>query len=137
MPNTIPYCVVLLAGLLLQAPGTPAARILGTWRGTSTCVDKQTDRACTDEVVIYDVDSAAGPRGPVRMSADKVVDGVRQPMGVLRLQYDSTSRTWFADFTTRVPVRWRFEPRGDVLVGTLTEEPSARVIRRVTARRGP
>jgi hypothetical protein len=129
--------IVSLVGLIVQGPGTPAARILGTWRGTSTCVDRQTDRACSDEVVIYDVDSAAGPQGPVRMSADKVVNGVRQPMGLLRLQYDSTSHSWFADFTTRVHGRWSFEPHGEVMVGTLRELPSARLVRRVTVRRSP
>jgi hypothetical protein len=135
--STLASLALSLAGLIFQEPGTPAAMIVGTWRGTSTCVDPQADRACRDEVVVYDVDSAAGPRGPVRMSADKVVEGVRQPMGLLRLQYDSASHSWFADFTARVHARWSFEPRGDVMVGTLRELPSARLVRRVTVRRGP
>jgi len=54
----------LLALLVFQAPETPAARILGTWHGTSICVDREADRACGDEAVIYEIDSAAGPRGP-------------------------------------------------------------------------
>src|ERR1044072_7087199 len=52
---------VLPAFLFLQAPGTPASAILGTWRGTSICVDRATDRSCRDETVVYEVDSAAGP----------------------------------------------------------------------------
>jgi hypothetical protein len=126
-----------LVFLVLQAPDTPAARILGTWHGTSICVDRQVDRACGDEEVIYEIDSAAGPSGPVRMRADKVVSGVREPMGELRLQYDSTAHSWSAEFTARLHVRWSFEPQSDVMFGTLRELPSERLMRRVTVRRVP
>jgi hypothetical protein len=133
-----PLTASLLALVLLpaQAPPSPASLILGTWHGTSLCVDPQTDRACHDEEVIYDVDSAAGPRGPVQMRADKVIAGVREFMGTLRLIYDSTTHTWSADLATaRVHARWTFEPRGEVLAGTLSELPTNRLVRRVTARR--
>src|SRR5205085_11398854 len=124
-----------IAGLAVQQPRTPAAAILGTWRGTSTCVDKETDRSCHDEVVIYTVDSAATSRGPVRLSADKVVNGVRDNMGDFRLQYDSTSHAWSFELHTRIHSLWTFTPMGDSLVGTLLELPSRRVVRRVRARR--
>ncbi len=126
-----------LALLLPQTPQTPAARILGTWQGRSICADRQVDRACVDEEVIYDVDSASSPRGPVRMRADKVVSGVRQAMGVLRLGFDSTTQVWSAELTARLHARWSFAVRGDVLEGTLTELPSERLVRRATARRAP
>ena len=95
------------------------------------------DRACSDEAVIYVVDSAAGSRGPVRMLADKVVGGVREPMGVLRLQYDSISHSWSEELAARFHGRWSFEPQGDVMVGSLTELPSGRRVRRVAVRRTP
>ena len=126
-----------LALLLPQTPQTPVAAILGTWRGTSICVDRQVDRACQDEQVIYQLDSALGPRGPVRMSADKLVGGVRQPMGVLRLSYGPGTGNWSAELTARVHARWSFAVRGDVLEGTLVELPSGRLVRRATARRVP
>jgi hypothetical protein len=128
---------VLPAFLFLQAPGTPASAILGTWRGTSICVDRATDRSCRDETVVYEVDSAAGPRGPVRMRADKIVGGVREPMGVLRLQYDSTTRRWSMEFEARFHARWSFEPAGDSMLGALRELPSLRLVRRVAVRREP
>lgn len=131
------YASLALALLVFQAPETPAAGILGTWRGTSICVDRQADPACSDESVIYEVDSAAGPRGPVRMLADKVVNGVREPMGALRLQYDSTTRSWSAELTTRLHSRWSFEPQGDAMAGALRELPSERLVRRVMVRRTP
>src|SRR4051812_31192266 len=92
-------CSGLAVATLLgfQRPKQPATLILGTWHGTSTCIDKKTDTSCHDEEVIYDVDSAGSPRGPVRMSADKVVNGVRDNMGVFTLAYDSTSHSWSAD----------------------------------------
>ena len=126
-----------LALLLPRTPQTPVAAILGTWRGTSICVDRQVDRACRDEAVIYEVDSASSSRGPVRMRADKVVGGVRQPMGVLRLGFDSTTQIWSAELTARLRARWSFAVKGDVLEGTLTELPSGRLVRRATARRAP
>ena len=70
---------VALALLAAQGPPTPAALIAGTWHGTSSCLDRLVDRACQNEEVVYQIDSAAGPRGPVTIRADKVVNGVRQP----------------------------------------------------------
>ena len=129
--------LLALALLALQAAGTPAAGILGTWRGTSVCVDRRADPACGDEEVVYVVDSAAGPRGPVRMRADKIVNGLRESMGALRLAYDSTTRSWSAELTLRLRVRWSFTPKDDQLAGTLVEVPSGRLIRRISARRVP
>lgn len=123
--------------LALVFPQTPAAALRGTWHGTSICVDRRVDRACQDEEVVYEFDSAPSPRGPVRMSADKIVSGVRQPMGVLRLEFDSRTQLWSAELTARLHGRWSFAVRGEVLEGTLTELPSGRLVRRATARRAP
>jgi len=123
--------VVLLAAFGAQEP---AASFLGIWRGVSTCVDRSHDPACHDENVIYQVDSAAGPRGPVTMQADKVVNGVRQPMGAFRLTYDSAAHAWATEFTTpRFHGRWVFEVEGQRMIGRLTELPSGRLTRRVAA----
>lgn len=128
-----PFSLPSLSGQ--DAPG-PANAILGTWRGSSTCVDPASDTACRDEEVIYQVDSAASPNGPLRMVADKVVNGSRQPMGTLHLSYDAVQRVWSVEFRTRTQVRWSFAPAGDTMSGTLTEVPSGRLIRRVAVRRG-
>jgi hypothetical protein len=121
--------------LSAQSRPGPVAGILGTWHGTSICVDRARDTACHDEEVIYQVDSAAGPAGPVRMVADKVVDGARESMGELRLRYDTTTRAWSAELRARSHMRWSFEPKGDAMSGTLIELPSGRLIRRVAVRR--
>lgn len=125
-----------LAFVTAKVPQEPARQIVGTWHGTSICADPQTDRACRDEEVIYDVDSAASPRGPVRFRADKVVAGVRENMGTLHLTYDSTTQSWSADLTTaRIQARWTFQPQGETMVGALRELPSNRLMRRVAVRR--
>jgi len=118
-------------GVAVWDPQGPADRIVGTWHGESTCVDKEVDRACKDEEVIYEIDSAAGPRGPVRISADKIVNGARENMGVFRLSYDSSADQWFADLNTRIRARWTFVPRGNSIVGDLSELPAHRLVRRI------
>jgi hypothetical protein len=125
------FCVSLLSG---QFPG-PAAGIVGTWHGSSICVDRARDTACKDEEVIYQVDSAASPTGPVHMRADKVVNGLREPMGAFQLRYDTTTHAWSAELTTRLHMRWTFETNGDRMSGTLTELPAGRLIRRIAVRR--
>jgi len=124
-----------LSSLSAQAAPGPADTILGTWRGSSTCADPTRDTACRDEEVIYEVDSAASPNGPVRMLADKVVNGSRQPMGGFHLTYDAVQRVWSVELRTRIRARWSFAPAGDKMSGTLTEVPSGRLIRRVAVRR--
>lgn len=121
--------------LASQAPATPAAAIVGTWHGTSTCVDRARDTACADEEVIYDVDAAPAGDGLVRIHADKLVGGTRQDMGEFVLRYDSTTHAWTADIKMRMSARWSFEPKGDAMTGTLAELPSGRIIRRIAARR--
>jgi len=118
-----------------QQRPTPADRILGTWHGESICMDQQVDRACKDEEVIYEIDSAAGPRGPVRISADKIVNSLRENMGVLTLKYDSSADRWFADLNSRIPARWTFVPHGDSIVGDLSELPAHRLVRRIAVSR--
>jgi beta-1,2-mannosidase len=124
-------------GVAVSDPQAPADRILGTWHGTSICVDKQVDRACHDEEVVYVIDSAAGPRGPVRWQADKIVNQVREPMGVSRLTYDSSGDNWFVDINTRFRGRWTLVVRGDSIVGDLSELPAHRLVRRIALQRMP
>ena len=116
---------------------SPSQAIVGTWHGTSLCVDKQVDRACHDEEVVYVVDSAAGPRGPVRWQADKIVNGARESMGVSRLTYDSTGQHWLVDITARFRGRWTLAVHGDSLVGDLSELPAHRLVRRIAVVRMP
>jgi hypothetical protein len=128
--------VLMAACALGQAFAGPVDEIVGTWRGTSACVDRQAAPACSDEQVIYEI--VANPRQPdvVTVRADRVVDGKRVSMGVLDFTYEATSRSWTSEFDTpRVHALWRLSVSGATLSGTMTLLPSKAVVRRVDLRK--
>src|SRR6476620_3464047 len=86
--------VLAVACVLGEALAGPVDEIAGTWRGTSACVDRQATPACTDEEVIYEIVASPGHRDLVTVTADKVVDGKRVPMGSLDFTHEATSRNW-------------------------------------------
>src|SRR5947209_16395968 len=62
---------------------SPASTVLGTWRGTSTCLVRPS--ACHDEVVVYRI--TPGPtRDSVAFDALKIVRGQEEDMGTLMCQ---------------------------------------------------
>ena len=115
-----------------SAPPTPT----GTWRGTSLCVDRATDKACRDEQVVYRFGPSPTHPDSIAMAATKVIKGKEVPMGSIELGYDATTSEWAMEFTTSLRGRWAFRFAGDQMTGTLVERPS-RLIRRVAARRSP
>jgi hypothetical protein len=86
------FATVLIA-LLAPAPdgGGDLARFLGTWRGDSSCVAKNT--ACRDETVVYRLAILPNKPGFVSVSADKIVNGNAINMGTLKFRYDQAQRT--------------------------------------------
>ena len=128
--------VVVQVGGLGAAPVGPAEEIVGRWRGTSACVDRQAAPACTDEKVIYEIVANPARPGAVTVKADKVVDGKRVPMGDLDFSYETTSRTWTSLLDTpRMRAIWRLSVSGATLSGALTLLPSKSVTRRVDLRK--
>jgi hypothetical protein len=122
------------AFVVLAVVAVPPKKILGTWRGTSICVDHAKDPACRDEVVVYDIDSLVGTDS-VLFKADKIVGGKRQPMGEMHFGYDPKGTTWSCELKTRVHALWSFQPGDSVMRGTLVELPSHRLVRRVLVKR--
>jgi hypothetical protein len=135
------FTVFLLAALpglgLGQESGAPAAALHGIWRGTSLCVDRGTDTACRDEVVVYEFEANGRPRGSVTWHASKkVLDGSTSPMGDIDLSVDAAGKIWSAEFTSpRFHGRWDLEVEGSKMTGTLVELPSGRLVRRIAANR--
>jgi len=132
---------LLLFAIATAVPGatarTQAGSPLGTWRGTSTCTDRQAAPACHDETVVYEVRSVPGTRDTVMMQADKVVNGAREPMGDLRLGRGADG-AWSAEIgTPRVHARWSFVIHGDSMAGTLVDLPTGATTRRAAATRVP
>ena len=134
-----------LTGILMAATcalaASPAstdhkpAELVGSWRGTSTCTDLVAAPGCRDEVVVYDFTAGDKP-GTVRWKADKMVDGQRQPMGEMDLQYDEAGRCWAAELSTpRVRIAWCLVVDGTHLTGTGRLLPDNQTVRKVDARK--
>jgi len=145
MPINVPgragrtLCVLVFAGCLLRvsaaADGGKPSELVGTWRGTSTCVDHVAAPACRDEVVIYDFTPGAKP-GTVHWKADKVVEGQRRTMGEMDLAYDGGEKCWAVEFNTaRVHIRWRLVVEGGHLTGTGQLLPGKETVRRIDLRK--
>lgn len=123
------------ASAAARAEGGAQEKILGTWRGTSLCVDRQAAPACNDERVVYEVTAVAGSTDRVSIQADKIVSGERQTMGVLeyRLEKDGS---WTSEFQSpRMRSAWRIVVDGDKMTGTDTLLPSNAVVRRMELER--
>lgn len=123
--------------LVQDAPGRPSVdAVVGTWRGSSVCVDRQAAPACVDEQVIYDIAPKAGVSGVVTLKADKVVDGRREEMGTLEFSADAKSDSWVTEFdTARGRALWRLDVNGKTMTGTMTLLPAKAVVRRITLRK--
>jgi hypothetical protein len=126
-----------LAALVLLAAGASAAvaatqdesRLLGDWRGDSTCI--ATGTACREERVVYHISKIPGKPGYVSVSADKIVNGATVSMGTLEFRYDSDKQTLVREQTQGI---WFFTIDGNKMEGTL-RGPDKTVFRRVTLKK--
>ena len=110
--------------------------IVGTWSGSSVCVDRQAAPACKDEQVVYEIHANPGKANTVTTKADKVVDGKRLPMGDLEFTGDAKDGSWTSELATpRVHALWRIRVDGAKLTGTLTSIPSNAVVRKIDLRK--
>jgi hypothetical protein len=132
----------IISALMLAAPGLlsadpeehPPSELIGLWRGTSVCTDKVAAPACTDEVVVYEF--TAGDAGKVHWKADKVVDGERQTMGELDLDWDEGDACWKGELQgPRVPTVWCLTVKEAELTGSGWLLPGKQTVRKIEARR--
>ncbi len=128
---------IALVGSVVAGPlHAQATAIIGTWRGTSTCVKESWNSACNDEVVIYRVTAVPKQADSIALDAQKIVGGVPEPMGTLTLGYDPAAQTWAAEWrNARYHLLWTYQVSDTVLTGTLLQLPSRRIARHVSARR--
>lgn len=127
--------LLLTAGIQTGAQPPDAAELLGVWRGTSTCTDRQAAPACKDEEAVYEF--TPGPRrGLVHWIADKMVDGKRVNMGESELAYDTAERCWKVEMTS-TPVKsvWRLSVTGGHLTGTARLLPGGQTVRKIDLRK--
>ena len=122
---------VLAAGAVSEAGTGDLSRFLGTWHGTSACVNRQAAPACKDETVVYEVVRSEKPQTAV-LKADKIVDGKRVPMGDLEFVYSEKESCWRAELTTpRVQGVWCLVVDGKNMTGGLRVLPENTEVRRV------
>ena len=131
--------VLLIVGLGLGAPAEsvaqpkndPISQFVGTWRGNSKCVAKNT--ACHDETVVYRISAVPDQSGDVAVSADKIVDSKPINMGAQRFHYDPDSQAWICSDSHGI---WRLKVSRGTAEGTLTTADGV-LFRRVVLRRQP
>lgn len=123
--NIVVIGIVMLLGV--QA-GAQQLDVLGTWRGTSTCVDKEHYPACGDETVVYEVRAKGTVRDTVTIRADKIVNDAREFMGENDFGRQADG-SWATDIRTRIHAVWSIHVTGDHMTGAMVEEPVHRKIR--------
>jgi hypothetical protein len=117
---------VILAVLVVLAQATG---LVGSWHGTSKCVDPEHFPNCHDEEVIFD----AVPRGTsgdtVVVRADKIVQGHREFMGEMNYVRGANG-LWVAEFSNeRTHLRLTLRVDGSKLIGQIINLPSGRIVR--------
>ena len=105
--------------------------LVGTWRGTSTCVDLEHFPACKDEEVIYEARQTHSSPDTVAIRADKLVDGARAFMGELHFTPQGDS-TWVSEVQTpQAHFTVTLRRVGDRLTGVMTDIASGRRTREI------
>ena len=135
MSPTRPTTCLAFALLLAARPAWQRADIVGTWRGTSTCVDRAYFPGCADERAIYEIRPHAHAGDSVIVRAEKLVRGERELVSedVFGRRPDGS---WSVDLVTpRYRVRISLRPSGDGLTGTLIDLSTARQVRAISLRR--
>lgn len=119
----------LSLALCASAAHAQAADIIGSWRGTSTCVDLEHWPACHNEVASYDVAATSGVQDTVTLQAYKVVNGVRDLMGESDFS-PAADGSWVSDFgigTNRSRIVLRIT--GSHMTGRFIDLGSGRTVR--------
>jgi hypothetical protein len=112
------------------APDDDGSNLVGNWTGDSICVGNRP--ACHDEQVIYHIKKAPDSSGNVTITADKIVNGKPELMGILDFKYDSEKRTLVCDFTRgNTHGLWELTVEGTTMEGTLMLLPDKSLVRRV------
>ena len=89
---------------------------IGTWRGTSICLVRNSP--CHDETVVYYI-TRSGGADSVAIDARKIVGGQEDSMGVLACGVTAGDSTNVVVTCVMRNGVWRFHVRGDRLVGEL------------------
>ena len=116
--------------------GSEISELVGNWSGESICVNKEKFPACNDEQVVYRIVVAAGKSDTVTITADKIVNGKPETMGVFDFVYDKQKRMLTSEFkNSRVHLIFELAVKGDILEGTLAALPDRTLVRRIKVKK--
>ena len=125
--------IVLLTTLALSSKSVPiddGSNLVGNWTGESICTGAFP--ACHDEKVVYQIPKAPDHSGKVTITADKIVNGKSETMGILDFKYDGEKSTLVCEFTRgNTHGLWEFTVKGNAMEGTLVVLPAKTLARRV------
>jgi hypothetical protein len=107
--------LLLLTILLALGKVSTGQSLIGTWKGTSIC--QQKNSPCHDEVVVYHI-SKADSANLYQVSASKIIDGKESDMGILNLRFDPQLKTLSLVDSVK-QVMWEFKITGNEMHGTL------------------
>lgn len=141
-------CFFMLCGFFTAPPtvaqeeepkgeqGNEISKLVGNWSGESVCVNKEKFPACTDEQVVYRIVVATGKPDTVTITADKIVNGKPETMGVFDFVYDAQKRMLTSEFkNSRVHLIFELAVKGDVLDGTLATLPDRTLVRHLKVKK--
>ena len=112
------------------------SELVGNWSGESVCVNKEKFPACNDEKVIYRIVVATGKSDTVTITADKIVNGKPETMGVFDFVYDRQKRILTSEFkNSRVHLIFELAVKGDLLEGTLATLPDRTLVRHIKVKK--
>jgi len=136
-PGALSRAAVLIALLPAAALAqSPRDALVGSWRGTSSCTNREAAPACTDEQVIYDIAAPPDAPGVLVVKADKIVNGQREPMGEVTFRLDPATGRWVSEITTpRVHAMWHLSLKDGRLSGGMFLLPANTVIRAIELHR--
>lgn len=135
MKSAVLTMIVSLAAFSPYALASPED-IVGEWRGTSLCVNRQVAPACNDEQVHFIFSLRSAEPRIVHVDAQKRVGTNYETMGEMDLDYSREDHEWsYVLDTPRAKARWSFRVINDELVGTLIDQLTGLQIRKVSAAR--
>jgi hypothetical protein len=129
---------ISIAATMLAAGGawsTQATDIVGTWRGTSLCVDREHHPACNDEQALYEIRPFGRSRDSVTVKAQKIVNGAVELVSEDNFAHQPDG-TWRTDIVSpRYRIRVTLRVVGDSITGTLMDIGSPRATRDIALKR--
>jgi len=127
--------IMLASALALTPAHAQGPALVGSWKGTSTCVDPQNHPNCHNEQVIYDATLRPGSKDSVNIRGYRLVNGEKDFMGEFDFIQGRDS-SWVAELATpRFHLRVVLRITGSSIKGAMTDLADNRQVRDIALER--